>query len=128
MNICGKLYLCIQKTRGLKNMEEKFPLIGDKFPEMEVTTTHGPKKLPDDYKGRYLVLFSHPAEFTPVYTIEFVAFAKRFEELVVWQKAHQLVLTIYKLTKDFPKEEIFGLTSQFRRAAVSVPANTCPVK
>lgn len=54
--------------------------------------------------------------------------AKRFEELVVWQKAHQLVLTIYKLTKDFPKEEIFGLTSQFRRAAVSVPANTCPVK
>ena len=49
--------------------------------------------------------------------------AKRFEELVVWQKAHQLVLAIYKLTKNFPKEEIFGLTSQFRRAAVSVPAN-----
>jgi hypothetical protein len=41
--------------------------------------------------------------------------AKRFEELVVWQKAHQLVLAIYKLTKDFPKEEIFGLTSQFRK-------------
>jgi four helix bundle protein len=49
--------------------------------------------------------------------------AKRFEELIVWQKAHQLVLAIYRLTKDFPREEIFGLTSQFRRAAVSVPAN-----
>ena len=54
--------------------------------------------------------------------------AKTFEDLIVWQKAHQLVLAIYKLTKNFPKEEIFGLTSQFRRAAISVPANTCPVK
>ena len=49
--------------------------------------------------------------------------AKTFEDLLVWQKAHQLVLAIYKLTKEFSKEEIFGLTSQFRRAAVSVPAN-----
>ena len=49
--------------------------------------------------------------------------AKTFEDLVVWQKAHQLVLAIYKITKEFPKEEIFGLTSQFRRAAISVAAN-----
>jgi four helix bundle protein len=49
--------------------------------------------------------------------------AKTFEDLVVWQKAHQLVLAIYKLTKHFPREEIFGLTSQFRRAAISVAAN-----
>jgi len=49
--------------------------------------------------------------------------AKKFEDLVVWQKAHQLVLAIYKITRNFPKEEIFGLTSQFRRAAISVPAN-----
>lgn len=61
-------------------MEQKFPLIGDKFPEMEVQTTHGVKKLPDDYKGKYFILFSHPADFTPVCTTEFVAFAKRFEE------------------------------------------------
>jgi four helix bundle protein len=54
--------------------------------------------------------------------------AKKFEELLVWQKAHQLVLAIYRLTQRFPREEIFGLTSQFRRAAVSVPANACPVK
>lgn len=49
--------------------------------------------------------------------------AKKFEDLVVWQKAHQLVLEIYKLTRIFPQEELFGLTSQIRRAAVSVPAN-----
>jgi peroxiredoxin (alkyl hydroperoxide reductase subunit C) len=57
-----------------------FPLIGDKFPEMEVQTTHGPKKLPEDYKGKWMVLFSHPADFTPVCTTEFVAFAKREEK------------------------------------------------
>lgn len=48
---------------------------------------------------------------------------KHFKELVVWQKAHQFVLNIYKLTKLFPKEELFGLTSQLRPSAVSVPAN-----
>ena len=60
-------------------MEEKFPLIGDKLPEMEVQTTHGKMKLPNDYSGKWLVLFSHPADFTPVCTTEFVAFAKRHE-------------------------------------------------
>lgn len=48
---------------------------------------------------------------------------KSFKELIVWQKAHQFVLTVYKMTKKFPREELFGLTSQFRRAAVSIPAN-----
>ena len=46
-----------------------------------------------------------------------------FKTLVVWQKAHQVALRIYKATADFPKEEIYGLTSQIRRAASSVPAN-----
>ncbi len=49
--------------------------------------------------------------------------SKRFTDLIVWQKAHQFVLSVYKLTKSFPKEEMFGLTSQFRRAVVSIPAN-----
>ena len=49
--------------------------------------------------------------------------AKTFEDLLVWQKAHSFVLTIYRLTEAFPRHEIFGLTSQFRRAAVSIPAN-----
>ncbi|MFD2785901.1 four helix bundle protein [Hymenobacter rubripertinctus] len=49
--------------------------------------------------------------------------AKNFQQLVVWQKAHQLVLMVYKVTESFPKHELFALTSQLRRAAVSVPAN-----
>ena len=49
--------------------------------------------------------------------------AKLFEDLLVWQKAHSFVLMIYRLTGTFPKHEVFGLTSQFRRAAVSIPAN-----
>lgn len=48
---------------------------------------------------------------------------KGFRKLLVWQKAHQLVLQVYKHTEKFPKAETFGLTSQLRRAIVSVPAN-----
>jgi len=63
-------------------MEEvkRLPLLGEKLPGFTVKTTHGVKKLPDDYKGKWLVLFSHPADFTPVCTTEFVAFAKRYEQ------------------------------------------------
>lgn len=49
--------------------------------------------------------------------------ARSFQELIVWQKAHVFVLGVYKLTREFPSEERYGLTSQFRRAAVSIPAN-----
>ena len=49
--------------------------------------------------------------------------AKRFSDLIVWQRAHQFVLDVYRLSSEFPKTEIYGLTSQIRRAAVSVPAN-----
>jgi four helix bundle protein len=49
--------------------------------------------------------------------------AKTFEDLLVWQKAHLFVVEIYRITGEFPKHEIFGLTSQFRRAAVSIAAN-----
>ena len=49
--------------------------------------------------------------------------AKSFTDLIVWQKAHEFTLKVYEITKSFPKEEIYGLTSQFRRAAISIPAN-----
>ena len=49
--------------------------------------------------------------------------SKSFEDVVVWQKAHAWVLGVYRLTANFPREGLFGLTSQLRRAAVSVPAN-----
>src|SRR5688572_8551225 len=49
--------------------------------------------------------------------------ARSFKDLIVWQKAHQFVLEVYRFTRNFPADERFGLTSQLRRAAVSVPAN-----
>jgi len=58
----------------------RMPLIGETFPEINAHTTHGEKNIPGDYEGRWLVLFSHPADFTPVCTTEFVAFQKRYDE------------------------------------------------
>ncbi len=49
--------------------------------------------------------------------------AKTFEDLIVWQKSHRAVLRIYRLSANFPKTEMYGLTQQLRRSAVSVPAN-----
>ncbi len=55
------------------------PILGEKFPQARVQTTQGIKTLPDDYDGKWFVLFSHPADFTPVCTTEFVAFAKKHD-------------------------------------------------
>lgn len=60
-------------------MEQSFPLIGSKFPSLSVKTTHGTINLPEDMKGKWFVLFSHPADYTPVCTTEFVAFQKRYD-------------------------------------------------
>jgi four helix bundle protein len=49
--------------------------------------------------------------------------AKTFEDVEVWKKAHAWVLAVYRFTEKFPKHELFGLTAQLRRAAVSIPAN-----
>jgi four helix bundle protein len=49
--------------------------------------------------------------------------AKSFQDLIVWQKAHQFVLSVYRFSQHFPKWEIYGITSQLRRAAISIPAN-----
>ncbi len=56
------------------------PLLGDDFPEINVDTTHGPMNIPADLKGQWFVLFSHPADFTPVCTTEFVGFQSRFDQ------------------------------------------------
>ena len=70
------------ERKGIKMEELKLsmPLLGDDFPEIKVQTTHGPMSIPGDMKGKWFVLFSHPADFTPVCTTEFVAFQKRYEE------------------------------------------------
>jgi four helix bundle protein len=49
--------------------------------------------------------------------------ARSFTDLLVWQKSHQFVLEVYRASESFPRAELFGLTSQLRRAAVSIPAN-----
>ena len=56
------------------------PLLGDKFPNMTVQTTRGEKVLPEAFKGKWFVLFSHPADFTPVCTTEFIAFQTRYDK------------------------------------------------
>jgi peroxiredoxin (alkyl hydroperoxide reductase subunit C) len=61
-------------------MEERIPLIGESFPQIDVQTTQGKIKVPDAYTGKWFIFFSHPADFTPVCTTEFVAFQKRYDE------------------------------------------------
>jgi peroxiredoxin (alkyl hydroperoxide reductase subunit C) len=64
----------------MEEINTNMPLLGDMFPELAVQTTHGPMNIPADLKGSWFVLFSHPADFTPVCTTEFVAFQKRAAE------------------------------------------------
>jgi peroxiredoxin 2/4 len=64
----------------MSERELNMPLLGDPFPKLKVQTTHGKMNIPGDFKGKWFVLFSHPADFTPVCTTEFVAFQKRFKE------------------------------------------------
>lgn len=61
-------------------MEKRLPLIGEPAPEFKAQTTHGLLDFPADYKGKWVVFFSHPADFTPVCTTEFVSFAKHYGE------------------------------------------------
>ena len=56
------------------------PLIGDRAPAFRSMTTMGKCNFPEDYKGKWVVFFSHPADFTPVCTTEFIALARRAEE------------------------------------------------
>ena len=65
---------CCQETA-------RIPTIGETAPAFTAETTQGPIKFPDDYKGKWVILFSHPADFTPVCTTEFATFASMQEEL-----------------------------------------------
>jgi peroxiredoxin (alkyl hydroperoxide reductase subunit C) len=64
----------------MEDVKFVLPLLGDKFPEMHVKTTFGSISLPNEYQGKWFVLFSHPGDFTPVCTTEFYEFARRADE------------------------------------------------
>ena len=81
------------------------------FRHYSIISRSSPKELVDDKDSR--VLGFEDSSQMP----------KNYKELKVWQKAYQLCLEIYRITARFPKDEKFGLTSQIRRASVSVPSN-----
>src|SRR5690606_11434184 len=72
----------IKNIRRIYNMENeiRMPLIGDKAPEFAAKTTQGDINFPADYKGKWVIFFSHPADFTPVCTTEFMTFARMADE------------------------------------------------
>lgn len=63
-----------------QNVTTSMPLIGDKAPEFNASTTNGPIQFPDDFAGKWVVFFSHPSDFTPVCTSEFIAFQRDLAE------------------------------------------------
>lgn len=67
-------------SEEMKKCEPKMPVIGDKAPEFRAMTTQGKINFPEDYKGSWTVFFSHPADFTPVCTTEFITFSAMKEE------------------------------------------------
>lgn len=64
----------------MSDHEIAMPLLGDDFPKLKVQTTHGEMSIPKDFKDSWFVLFSHPADFTPVCTTEFHAFQQKYQE------------------------------------------------
>jgi peroxiredoxin (alkyl hydroperoxide reductase subunit C) len=79
MNHAHRFYIG-EKMEEMKNTDVRPVSLGDKFPHMQVPTTHGNMTLPDDMAGKWFVLFSHPGDFTPVCTTEFYSFTKMSDD------------------------------------------------
>ena len=69
-----------EDVQHIDSTDDRMPLIGDRAPDFNASTTNGPIKFPDDFSGKWIVFFSHPSDFTPVCTSEFIAFQREIEE------------------------------------------------
>lgn len=103
--------------------EVNFPVIGTTAPSFEAITTQGPIKFPEDYKGSWVILFSHPADFTPVCTTEFMTFASMQEEF------HGLNTKLVGLSIDSIHSHIAWLTAirGYTWEGIEKPEITFPV-
>lgn len=71
---------CVGNAKNMENTTCNMPGLGEKAPEFEAETTQGHIRFPQDFKGKWIILFSHPGDFTPVCTSEFMLFGKMQEE------------------------------------------------
>ena len=94
---------------------ERMPLIGEKAPSFHAETTQGPINFPDDFKGKWVVFFSHPADFTPVCTSEFVALARQADAFAA------IDCDLMALSVDSLYSHLAWLKDIYRRFGVKVP-------
>ena len=122
-------------------MEERIqmPLIGDKAPAFKAVTTQGEISFPEDYKGKWVILFSHPADFTPVCTTEFMTFASMMDEFreinteliglsvdslyshIAWLRKIQELLRIHRLSGPYSSLTLKALSVRYS-TTLSPPA------
>ena len=109
-----KAECCCDCCDGCEDETYGFPELNKPAPEFEAPTTHGKVKL-SDYKGKWLVLFSHPADFTPVCTTEFIAFAKHYPEF------KELNTELLGLSIDSPHSHIAWVRTIKEKFGVDIP-------
>lgn len=107
-----------------ESLNSKHPLIGDSAPAFDAETTEGPIHFPKDYTGKWVILFSHPADFTPVCTTEFIAFSQLVEE------CHKLNTELIGLSVDSLSSHIawlYAIEEQVRFRGLSDVKITFPL-